>query len=117
MIRELSIRALMAAVLLLLLGGVCLAGTSGVAVDAKSGKPVEGAVVVMQWTVTKGLGNTYHEVYQVYERVTDKKDGRFSVPGVLNRVDPPTMAVYSGAIAVGATDIRSTGRWKKTRRR
>lgn len=113
MSRKLSIRAIMSGVLLFVLSGVCLAGTSGVVVDAKTGKPVEGAVVVMEWTMTKGLGNTYHETYQVYERVTDK-DGKFSVPGVLNPlVDAPTMAVYKRGYVCWSNGYTFDGKMEK----
>jgi len=75
------------------LGGV--ASISGTVVDAETGEPLEGAVVVFEWHQTKGppgLTSTVH--YKTVETVTDS-EGRFSVPRVLNPlVNEPYFVIY-----------------------
>lgn len=52
------------------------------AVDAESGEPIEGAVVVATWALFEdGLhGHHFREMVEVKETVTDK-NGRFAFPG------------------------------------
>jgi len=67
---------------------------SGTVVDAENGQPVEGAVVLVEWTKTHGLGEHWTESYKVAEVLTDK-NGKFSLPGEYNpSVDPPTLTIY-----------------------
>lgn len=52
----------------------------GRVVDAESGKPIEGAVVLGVWTKVAGLpGLQHHELLGVHEVATDS-DGRFELP-------------------------------------
>jgi len=80
--------------LLLLVNG-CQGSMTGVVVDAETEKPIEGAVVLVEWTKKTGLGGFYStSSYKVVEVLTDK-DGRFSVSGVLNPfVDEPDLTIY-----------------------
>lgn len=73
----------------------CSAGMTGTIVDAETDKPIEGAVVHVEWTKTKGIpGLTYGETYKIAEAVTDK-DGKFSISEFLRPpVNPPTVVVY-----------------------
>ena len=72
----------------------CYAEITGTVVDAETGEPIEGAVVLVEWTVTKGIGLTYHESYKVIEAVTDK-EGKVTISGVLNPfVNYPHVTVY-----------------------
>ncbi|MBI5099603.1 MAG: carboxypeptidase regulatory-like domain-containing protein [Nitrospirae bacterium] len=73
----------------------CYAGISGTVVEAETGTPIEGAVVLVEWTMEKGLpGLSHTESYKVVEVVSDK-EGKFKVSGVLNPlVDPPHVTVY-----------------------
>ena len=76
----------------------CLAGIfsiSGTVVDAENGEPVEGAVVVFEWSQAKGvIGMTHTDTYKIVETVTDK-NGKFSVPRVLNPlVSAPYFVIY-----------------------
>jgi hypothetical protein len=81
-------------VTLALLAYGCQMGMTGIVVDAETGKPVEGAVVLVEWTKTHGLGLKSTSSYKVVETLTDK-DGRFSVTGVLNPfVNEPNLTVY-----------------------
>lgn len=85
-------------VMVLFLFGISCSKTyesiTGTVVDAETGKPLEGAVVLAEWTKTKGLGLTYTESYKVVEVVTDK-EGKFTIPGVMSPlVDPPSVTIY-----------------------
>jgi len=74
----------------------CYAEITGIVVDAETGEPIEGAVVLVEWTVEKGFpGLRYHESYKVIEVVSDK-DGKVRIEdGVFNpTVEPPYVTVY-----------------------
>jgi hypothetical protein len=73
----------------------CYAEITGTVVDAETGKPIEGAVVLVEWAKTRGLpGMTYHETYKVFEALTDK-EGRITISGVFDPlVDPPDITIY-----------------------
>jgi hypothetical protein len=64
-------------------------------VDATTGKPLEGAIVLAQWTKTGGLpGLTSNAPYAVKETETDK-DGMFHMSGVYYPlVDQPELVIY-----------------------
>lgn len=69
-------------------------GITGTVVDAETGKPIEGAVVLVEWTKRVGLGDYHTESVKVVEVITDK-DGKFKISGLINPfVDPPDMTVY-----------------------
>jgi hypothetical protein len=89
-----TIKAIILIAFVTLLSG-CYPGISGKVVDGLTGNPLEGAVVLAQWTTTGGLpGLTHHTVYQIEESETDK-EGKFSISGVYNPfVDPPKMVIY-----------------------
>ena len=73
----------------------CEGKITGIVVDAETGKAIEGAVILVEWTKTKGLpGLTSHDSYKVVEVVTDK-DGKASIEGVSSPfVDYPDVTVY-----------------------
>lgn len=88
------IKHIVLAIAMLLLTAGCYEEVKGTVVDAETGEPIEGAVVLVQWTKTKGLGLTYHEVYKIIEVETDK-NGKFTVSGAYNPfVNPPIIVVY-----------------------
>jgi hypothetical protein len=79
---------------LMLLANGCQGSMTGIVVDAETGKPIEGAVVLVEWTKTSGLGLKSTSSYKVVEVLTDK-EGRFSVSGVFNPfVDEPDLTIY-----------------------
>ena len=80
--------------IIFLLSG-CYPGISGKVVDGITGNPIEGAVVLAQWTTTGGMiGLTHHNLYKIEETETDNEGG-FSISGVYNPfVDPPEMVIY-----------------------
>lgn len=76
---------------LLLLSG-CYSGISGRVVDADTGNPIGGAVVLAQWASSHGLGLTYHTISKTTETETDR-DGRFSISGNYNPLDDPPVLI------------------------
>lgn len=70
-------------------------GMSGAVVDAETSKPIEGAVVLVEWTKKHGIGGFYNtESVKVQEVLTDR-DGRFSVSGFSDwSVESPDVTVY-----------------------
>ena len=85
--------ALVIAICLLAVTG-CYATIMGTVVDAETGQPIEGAVVLAEWSITKGLGLTYSKSYEVVEAVTDK-EGKVTVSGLFNPlVNYPSLTVY-----------------------
>lgn len=68
---------------------------SGKVVDNATGKPIEGAVVVAQWTNTRGIpGLQYHNLHKIVETLTNK-EGAFSLSGTSGFIiNPPDMIIY-----------------------
>jgi hypothetical protein len=67
---------------------------TGNVVDAETMKPIEGAVVMAEWTITKGFGLTHTESYKVMESVSDA-NGKVTIEGVFHPfVNPPDLVVY-----------------------
>jgi len=76
------------------ISGCYASGMNGTVVDAETGKPIEGAVVLVEWTKRHGIGDYHTESVKVIEVLTDK-DGKFKVSGILDPfVDPPDVTVY-----------------------
>lgn len=72
----------------------CYATITGTVVDAETAEAIEGAVILVEWTKTKGLGLTHTESYRVIEAVSDK-DGKVTITGFFNPfVNPPDVTVY-----------------------
>jgi len=81
------------ALVMLLVAG-CYVPISGRVIDAETNAPVEGAVVLVEWTKTKGYGFTYTESVKVAEALSDK-DGKFGLPGCFSLfVNEPDVTVY-----------------------
>jgi len=67
---------------------------TGTVVDAETGKPIEGAVVLVEWTIKKGIGDKHTESVKVAEVLTDK-DGKFDLPGCYRPfVESPDLTIY-----------------------
>ncbi|TAL24111.1 MAG: carboxypeptidase regulatory-like domain-containing protein, partial [Nitrospirae bacterium] len=68
---------------------------TGTVVDAETGKPIEGAVVLVEWTKAEGVpGLTSTKSFKVIEKLTDK-DGKVTIEGISDiSVDPPDLTVY-----------------------
>jgi hypothetical protein len=79
--------------LLFLIAG-CYEGITGTVIDSETGKPLEGAIVLVEWTITRGIGLEYTNSYQVVEVLTGS-NGKFKVSGVFNPfVNAPNVTVY-----------------------
>lgn len=80
--------------LMILMAPGCNAEITGTVVDAETGEPIEGAVVLVEWTITKGLpGMTRTESYEIKEALTNK-EGKVSISGVLNPLVKGHVTVY-----------------------
>ncbi len=90
-----TLKELFFIVVLLVLTNGCEGKITGIVVDAETGKPIEGAVILVEWTKTKGIpGLTSHDSYKVVEVVTNK-DGKAVIEGVSRPfVDYPDVTVY-----------------------
>jgi len=74
----------------------CYAEVTGIVVDAETGQPIEGAAVLVEWTITTGIpGMMGTKSLKVVELVTDK-DGKVTLPeGPSNlSVNPPIVTAY-----------------------
>lgn len=112
-IQSLSI-ILAVGIFLLVSGSIsgCSAAIRGKVVDAETGEPVEGAVVLAEWTVTKGFGLTYTESYKILETVTDN-EGKFRFSRVYNPfAGGPTVVIYKKGYVAWRNDYIFPG-WKK----
>lgn len=86
--------ALIAVVIGLIYAAMCYSPITGTVVDAHSGKPIEGAVVLVEWTRTKGIGFSATYSHKFAETLTDK-EGKFRLPGAYNPlVKSPDLAIY-----------------------
>ena len=94
------------AILLVLMVSSCNAEITGTVVDAETGRPIEGAVVLIQWTKTKGMpGMTHHEVHKVIEMET-LRNGEFSVSEIINPlVNNPEIVIYKESYVAWRNDI------------
>jgi hypothetical protein len=68
---------------------------SGTVVDNITGKPIEGALVVAQWTKPRGIpGMHYSNLHRITETLSDKK-GKFHLRGTIGVIiNRPVMLVY-----------------------
>ena len=90
-----KLRNAILAILSLLFVTGCDATITGIVVDAETGKPIEDAVILVEWLTTKGLpGMSYRESYKVVQALTDK-EGKASIEGVSSpMVSAPRVTVY-----------------------
>ena len=82
-------------IILVLVAGSCYAEITGTVIDAETGQPVEGAVMLVEWTKTKGIpGLTHTKPHKVFESVSEK-NGTLTFKKVLNPlVNPPRITIY-----------------------
>jgi len=97
-------------------------GMLGKVVDSETGEPIEGAVILMEWTkVKEGIPGLHTEPSKVVELLSDK-EGKFEVSAVENPfIDPPEVTVYKkGYVCWNSTIIfpkhkkRKDFEWGKT---
>ncbi len=84
---------ILAAAAFFMLGGY--SSMVGTVVDAVTGLPIEGAVVLVEWTVEKGVpGMMVTERVKVTESITDK-EGKVVLSGMSDpSVNPPLIVIY-----------------------
>lgn len=76
----------------------CYAEVTGIVADAETGEPIEGAVVLVEWTITSGVpGMMGTKSYKVVEMISNK-DGKVTLPEGPSTpsVNPPNVTVYKG---------------------
>ena len=67
---------------------------SGKVIDAETGQPIEGAIILVEWTKTHGFGNTYTTSEKVAEVLSDN-NGIVNIPGYDVRfVNDPDITIY-----------------------
>ena len=72
----------------------CYMPITGRVIDAETQQPIEGAVVLVEWTKTHGFGEYWTESYKVAEVLSDK-DGIVSLPGCYSPfVNTPDVTIY-----------------------
>lgn len=93
-----KIKIAAAVVVLIILGVIISHGLylpiSGTVIDGETKQPIEGAVILVEWTKKVGIGDYHTESVKVVETMSDK-EGKFKVSGLFNfAVDKPDVAVY-----------------------
>jgi len=72
----------------------CYLPINGRVIDAETQQPIEGAIVLVEWTKKHGFGDAWTESYKVVETVSDK-DGNVKIVGCYSPfVEPPDVTVY-----------------------
>lgn len=73
----------------------CYSPIKGKVIDGVTGRPIEGALVVVLWTKKHGFGLTYHSLSMITETLTDK-EGTFRIAKTPNDqfVERPRMIIY-----------------------
>lgn len=72
----------------------CYASMTGKVVDAETGKPIEGAILLVEWLKGHGIGLTYQTSAKAVEVFSDK-DGIVKIPGYFNPfVEGPFITIY-----------------------
>ncbi len=72
----------------------CYVPITGHIIDAETQQPIEGAVVLVEWTKTHGYGDHWTESYKVVEAVSDN-DGKVKLEGCFCPfTNPPDVTVY-----------------------
>jgi len=81
-------------ILLFLSCAGCYSGITCSVIDAESQQPIEGAVVMVEWTKTHGYGLTSTESFKVVEVISDQS-GLIKLPGISDPfVNFPHVTVY-----------------------
>ena len=83
---------------LFFMAGSCGAEITGKVIDAETQQPIEGALILVEWTIAKGLpGMSQTEPHEI-EEVLSKKDGSFKIKTYLNPfLDNPRITIYKKA--------------------
>lgn len=72
----------------------CTRPITGKIVDAETGQPIEGAILLVEWTKVHGFGNSYTSSEKAVE-VLSNKNGVVNIPGYNDpTVQSPDVTVY-----------------------
>lgn len=72
----------------------CQTSIKGTVLDAETGQPVEGALVLVEWTKQIGIGDYHTASMKVVETVTNR-EGKFNAFGPIHPfVDLPYVTIY-----------------------
>lgn len=72
----------------------CYLPINGRVIDAETQQPIEGAIVLVEWTKKHGFGDAWTESYKVVEAVSDK-EGNVKIVGCYSPfVEQPDVTVY-----------------------
>jgi hypothetical protein len=101
------------AIILIFMVGGCVAEITGTVVDAETGNSIEGAVILVEWTMTKGVPGMSHTKPFEIEEVSSKRDGVFRIKKLFNPLlNPPRMTIYKkGYVAWNSEYVFPT--WSK----
>ncbi|NVN89942.1 MAG: carboxypeptidase regulatory-like domain-containing protein [Desulfuromonadales bacterium] len=86
-------------IIMLLPSAACTGPVSGKAikgkiVDAETGQPIEGAILLVEWTKNHGFGNTYTTSEKAIEVLSDK-NGAVTIPGYNDSTaENPDVTIY-----------------------
>jgi Carboxypeptidase regulatory-like domain len=112
--KRVAIMSIITTVLIILLLAGCYAPITGTVVDAVTNAPIEGAVVMVEWTKTHGIGEHWTESYKVAETATDK-DGKFTLPGCYSPfVSEPNVTIYKQGYVAWSSRWIFPGRRNRT---
>ena len=101
--------ALLVAFFLMAYGCNFYGGIKGTVLDNATGKPIEGAVVVAQWTKEHGWGEMTHTLYKITETMSDQ-NGKFFVKGTIGfLLQPPEMIIYKDGYIPWRNDMSYPG--------
>ena len=98
----------------------CTTPITGKIVDAETGQPIKGAILLVEWTKVHGFGNTYTSSEKVAEVFSDK-DGIVKIPGYNDpTAQGPDVTIYKpGYVAWNSNYIfpgnknRTDFKWKE----
>lgn len=100
--------------LIVLSASGCYLPINGRVVDAETNAPIEGAVVMVEWTKTHGIGDHSTESYKVIEVVSDK-EGKVKIEGCYSlMVNPPDVTVYKRGYVAWSSRIIFPNSLKRT---
>ena len=97
-------------------GPISAKAITGKVIDAETGQPIEEAILLVEWTKTRGFGNTYTTSEKAVEVFSDKS-GLVKIPGYNVRfVNEPDITVYKpGYVAWNSHSIFIDGKHRVKR--
>lgn len=92
-------------IVLMLLNASCYPAITGKVIDNETQLPIQGAIVLAQWTKSHCFGDCHHTIYKMEETETDN-NGLFALSGVFAQiVDPPNLVIYKKGYVAWRNDF------------